>query len=444
MNSNNIFTNTGDYFQVDEILTDGLLDQAKYQAYSPPFYSAANLISYGAFFLFYPFNFLYTSYVHWDATKLAVSLTYSNLKESLLDLKAGNWKKSFAVQDNNHTLLKYDDPHSKMMSRYKETPDWYFWAILVVSVVLGILCVEVYPETKTPVWGIFLALAMNLVFLVPLNILYSTTGFGMAINVLFELIIGYALPGNGVALMTLKAYGTNIDAQAETYVTTQKSAHYAKIPTRAIFRGQLIGVIIQCFVFLGVVNWSLRNIEGMCTRHQKQHFTCPGDTTYFCEYFVLTIYDVLILTYLASSVLWGVIGPKRVFDGLYPALKYTFLIGFLLAILLISIKRFAPKLIPKSFAPSVVIVAMISTFAPYNLSYLTTGVYLSIIFMKYIKTRYLAWFEKYNYIHPVWMLVLLFQLSLYFSLFNIMKRMSTGGVTTSSMKVLKVVMVKLH
>jgi OPT oligopeptide transporter protein len=33
-----------------------------------------------------------------------------------------------------------------------------------------------------------------------------------------------------------------------------------------------------------------------------------------------------------------------------------------------------------------------------NLSYATNALYLSFIFMYYIKRRYTAWFEKYNYL----------------------------------------------
>lgn len=159
--------------------------------------------------------------------------------------------------------------------------------------------------------------------------------------------------------MTLKALGYNIDGQADNFVSSQKTTHYTKIPTRAIFRGQLIGVIIQAFVFLGVVNWSMSNIEDMCSSTQKSKFTCPNERTFY-----------------AASVLWGVIGPKRVFNGLYPTMRYAFLIGFLAALLFIAIRRFAPKLFPKNFEPSVFIYGLIN-YAPYNLSFMVPAVYLS-------------------------------------------------------------------
>ena len=80
--------------------------------------------------------------------------------------------------------------------------------------VLAILCVKVYPA-ETPVWGIF-ALGINFVFLIPLTTIYARTGFAFGLNVLVELIVGYAIPGNGLALAFIKAFGYNIDGQAQT------------------------------------------------------------------------------------------------------------------------------------------------------------------------------------------------------------------------------------
>lgn len=37
-------------------------------------------------------------------------------------------------------------------------------------------------------------------------------------------------------------------------------------------------------------------------------------------------------------------------------------------------------------------------WAPYNLSYYTMGLYFSLIFMGYIRSRMNAWWAKYNYI----------------------------------------------
>lgn len=363
INSNKIFTNKGTRYNVGAILNEkGLFDQEKYNNYGPPYYSAANLVTYGAFFALYPFAFVYELATNWRGNLFAVK----SLIHTMRNFHRSNYD-------------GYNDPFSRLMLRYKEVPDWVFLIVLVVSLVLGILCVKLYPA-ETPVWGIFFAIAINFVFLIPICSLASRTSFSFGLNVLVELIVGYAIPGNGLALMLIKALGYNIDAQAENYITNQKIAHYTSIPPWALFRVQMLSIILNAFVFLGILSFQLTGIKDYCEPFNKEKFTCPGSYTFF-----------------SSSVIWGVIGPKKVFDGLYPILKYCFLIGFLLTIPAIAFKWYGPKKFTRYFQPTLMIGGFL-IYAPYNLSYYIGGLYLSAIFMWYLRTRKTAWWEKYNYI----------------------------------------------
>lgn len=124
---------------------------------------------------------------------------------------------------------------------------------------------------------------------------------------------------------------------------------------------------------------AIANIGNICTPQAENKFTCPKETNFY-----------------SAAVFWGIIGPKRVFNGLYPVLQYTFLIGALAVIPCVLVKRYFPKKF-RFFAPTLIIGGM-QQWAPYNLSYVTTGLYLSFIFMHYIRNRYPAWWEKYNYV----------------------------------------------
>lgn len=363
INSSSLFTNTGDRYAVSEVVNDNsLFDEAKYHEVGLPFYSAANLVVYGAFFALYPFAFIYevaSNYKPmWNALRnLGTSL--KNIRQSTFD--------------------GFSDPHTVMMRRYKEVADWVFYIVLLLSIVLAIICVKVYP-TQTPVWGIFFALGMNFVFLIPLTAIYSTTGFSFGLNVLVELIVGYAIPGNGLALNFIKALGYNIDGQAQNYISDQKMSHYLKIPPRAVFRCQMISVFISSFISLAVINFMIDDVKDYCMADNTKKFTCPNSNVFY-----------------SASVLWGVIGPKKVFGGLYPILQYCFLIGALLAIPCVAFKKYGPKKATKYFQPTLIIGGML-IFAPYNLSYYTGGMYASFFFMYLIKKRYQSWWEKYNYL----------------------------------------------
>lgn len=364
INTNGLYTNTGESYSVAEILDDNSnFDNAKYQKYGLPFYSAANLVVYGAFFAIYPFTFVYVGITNFSQLKHS----FRTFKKTLTNLKAS-------------TFDGFHDPFSRSMMKYKEVPEWWFAIILVISIVLAILCVKVYPA-DVPVWGIFFALAMNLVFLIPLSLVYATTGFSFGLNVLVELIVGYAIPGNGLALNFIKALGYNIDGQAQNYISDQKMGQYLRVSPRALFRVQMLSVIISSFVNLGTLNLAFDTIQGYCTSDQPQKFSCPQSRIFF-----------------SASVLWGVIGPKKVFNGLYPVLKYCFLIGFLLAIPCALVKVFYKNnKYVKNFQP-ILIIGGFLIYAPYNLGYYTPALITSYFFMHYIRKHYFDWWSKYTYV----------------------------------------------
>lgn len=362
INTNKLYDNKGELFDVKKVLTNGLLDEQKYQAYSPPYYTAASILTYGAFFALYPYAIIETFLLQWNV-----------IIDSFKDVFKSVFKKKRTSNFEGH-----GDPHSRMMAKYHEIPDWWFIIILIIALVFGILAVELYP-TNTPVWGIFFALGINFIFLIPITIIYSVTGFSFGLNVLVELIVGLALPGNGTALMILKAFGYNIDGQAQNYITDQKMGQYAKIPPLALFKGQLIATVFQCFVCLGVVNWQLSNIKDICQPHQESKFTCPATNTYF-----------------SSSIIWGIIGPKVTFKHIYPALKWAFLIGAVAPFFVYILRRRFPEPF-KYVHPTLVFGGMI-IYAPYSAAYYTGGLYLGWLFMYYLRYKYLQWWEKYNYV----------------------------------------------
>lgn len=368
INSNRLFNNRGEIYDVHKILnSESAFDQQKYLKYGPPYFSAANLVLYGAYFFLYPFAILYHTVTEWSS----MSLSFVNIWHTVRD--------AFRKESAHDNSKYHDDPHFRMMHSYEEVPSSWFLVVLLLSVSLAVGCVLFYP-VETPVWGIFFTIAINLVFLIPITAIASVTGFTFGLNVLVELIVGYAIPNSGLALITLKAYGYNIDSQASNYITDQKLAHYAKIPPRAIFRGQIISTFLSVFVSLLIANWQIANIPDICEADQKNKLRCPGANTFFF-----------------SSIQYGEIGPAKVFGGMYPILKWCFLFGALAVIPLAWFKKRGPERLTKYFQPTIMLGGFLA-YAPYNLLYYSGGFYLSYIFMHRIKRRYTLWWEKYNYI----------------------------------------------
>lgn len=68
-----------------------------------------------------------------------------------------------------------EDIHKRLMSSYKEVPDWWYGVLTLVVLGLGIFTCR-YWDTQLPVWGfIVVCFGMGLVLIVPEGILEGTT-----------------------------------------------------------------------------------------------------------------------------------------------------------------------------------------------------------------------------------------------------------------------------
>ncbi|SCU81636.1 LADA_0C00210g1_1 [Lachancea dasiensis] len=373
--SNALFTNTAEQFEVTEILdSNWRLDNAKYQAYSPPYFSAGNIATYGTFISFYPMMIVYGFF---SETKVIVDAAKTWFTDLVSLFKKETWQN---WNSEVHLLDNFDDAHSRSMRKYKEVPDWWYFLIFLISLVIAICVIEKY-HTGTPVWTLFMSIGFNFVFLIPLTLLQAVTGFSMGLNVLIEMIMGYALPGNPQALMIIKAFGYNIDGQADNYVSNLKVGHYAKIPPVALFRGQLVMVFVQVFVNLGVLNWSISNIKDFCQPTQAAKFTCPDAVTYY-----------------NSSVVWGAMGPKKIFNDVYPVLKWCWLIGACLGLFFGVWKKYLNRYYPRWFNPMLIVGGMINFEPPYNLTYYIPGAIANFLSQFYFKKYHVRLWSKFNYV----------------------------------------------
>jgi hypothetical protein len=156
---------------------------------------------------------------------------------------------------------------------------------------------------------------------VPLSSLSATTGTNLGLGALIQVITGFLLPGNRNAYLYGQTLGSwALAGYGDNYVQDQKMAHYCKISPRAVFRSQIGTIIITCFVAVGTQDFVLTKIKGLCTFDQPSRFTCASDG--------YPLYS--------SSLMWGLLGSDRMFNSLYPLLKWCFLIGTLIALVFLA------------------------------------------------------------------------------------------------------------
>ncbi|KAK7206968.1 putative oligopeptide transporter [Myxozyma melibiosi] len=363
INTSSTYDNTGVKYNTSRVITNGRFDIEKYKQYSPPYITAGHLILYGGTYVTYTVSFVFTFLTEWRTLKMFVKHSF---RKDMFRIPR-SWKE--LVSANEESVYEgFNDPFTREMRKYPEVPDWWFISVLIISFVFGIIGVAVYP-TDTPVWVVIVIIAMGIALLIPTSIIYAVTGYMLEMGELASLICGYIIPGNGMGNVISRLYGYNTDAQAETFID----------PPRAVFRGQVFAVIVQIFVTIAAV-YVVLGLPEVCTSTQVNKFTCP--------------YSQGIYT---AAVLYGIIGPDRVLNDVYPEIKYCFLIGAGLGVIGWALRRYFPKQM-KYFHPCIIVSGFTIWGTGYNVSYYTPGFIVAWVFMWYIKRRYLAWWTKYNYI----------------------------------------------
>uniref|UniRef100_A0A7N2MWS8 Uncharacterized protein n=1 Tax=Quercus lobata TaxID=97700 RepID=A0A7N2MWS8_QUELO len=101
--------------------------------------------------------------------------------------------------------------------------------------------------------------------------------------------------------------------QAVSFLNDFKLGHYMKIPPRSMFLVLFIGTILAGTINIGVAWWLPNSIQNICQPELlpvNSPWTCPSDRVFF-----------------DASVIWGLVGPKRIFGSLgsYEAMNWFFL-----------------------------------------------------------------------------------------------------------------------
>ncbi|KAI4740640.1 OPT-domain-containing protein [Aureobasidium sp. EXF-12298] len=359
INSNKVFDHYGKFYNVTRTLDHrGMFDAAKYTAYSPAYLSAANLTVYACFFAIYTATISYAFMYH----RHEIMMGFKNLF-------------------HRGEREEYNDVHNRLMAVYPEVPEWWYLICLCISVAFGCAGIAAWP-TYTTVGTVFYGLALCLVFIIPIGIIRAITGIQVTLNVLAEFIGGAWVGGNALAMNFFKSFGYVTCAHTIQFLNDLKLAHYTKIPPRHAFWAQMVACFVSTVVCTGVLNFQI-HIKDVCTTNAPNRFYCPGNNTFF-----------------TASVLWGTLGPHKVFGkgGLYTLLLIGFPVGLVVPPILYYVTRaFPQKKWLRQIHPIAIIYGAL-TWAPYNMAYVWPQVPIGFIAMVWLKTRYLACWSKYNYV----------------------------------------------
>ncbi|KAK5113150.1 hypothetical protein LTR85_010968 [Meristemomyces frigidus] len=347
-----VYDNTGADYNVTNVLSGTSLDPIKYGAYSPPFLSATFAFVYG--------------------------LSFAAITSVIVHVFLWHGKEIVDAVRGRQPL----DVHARLMRSYKKVPWWWYVSILVIFTALSIVLAEVY-KTQLPVYGVFLALIIPAIYMVPCGIIQGITNVDAnQLNVLAEFIGGYLFAGKPLANMIFKILSEDVVSQGIFFAQDQKLGHYFKVAPRTVFFAQGFAVLLGSLTQTGVTLWMLGHIDNVCSADQADSFTCPNGRTVF-----------------SSSVIWGLIGPKRLYSvgKIYSSLLHFFWIGALMPLVTWAAWKYTKKDFFRKINWPLIFVGTYNVPPATGINY-SSWTLVNLIFNHWIKGKFYPWWAKYNYI----------------------------------------------
>ncbi|XP_019460501.1 PREDICTED: oligopeptide transporter 1-like [Lupinus angustifolius] len=365
--SSNTFDSTGARYNVTRILNKNTfdIDMDSYNKYSKLHLSILFALEYGLIF-----------------ATLAATLSHVALFHGKTIWRL--WKKTA-------TSVKGEvggDVHTRIMKKnYEQVPEWWFVSILVVMIIMSLAACEGFgKQLQLPWWGFLLSLAIALVFTLPVGVIQATTNTQIGLNVITELIIGYIYPGRPLANVAFKTYGYISMSQALGFLGDFKLGHYMKIPPKSMFVTQLVGTLVASSVYFGTAWWLLASIKNICDETllpEGSPWTCPSDVVFY-----------------NASIIWGVVGPKRMFtkDGSYPELNWFFLFGLLAPFIVwLLLRKFPNQRWIEAINIPIILTGAGGIPPIRSVNYIMWGV-VGIFFNFYVYRKFKVWWARHTYI----------------------------------------------
>jgi OPT family small oligopeptide transporter len=348
------YDNTAKAYNVSRVVTKQLtLNVEAYKAYSPLYISTTFAIAYGLSF-----------------AAIAAMVVHVYL-----------YHKDQIIQQFRNSREEKADVHMKMMLKYRETPLWWYLAIFGLMIALSLVTILVWP-TQFAWWAFLFAVLFSTIMCLPVGIIQAITNQQVGLNVITEFIMGYMQPGKPLALMLFKTYGYITATQALSFVSDLKLGHYMKIPPRTMFSAQVAATLVSCLVQVYVLKYALTNIEGVCTPHQANKFTCPGAKVFY-----------------SASVIWGLLGPGRIFSPgqTYSALLWGFPLGAITPLIFYFAAKKWPRLGFKHVSTPVLFSGGGNIPPATAINYLSWG-FVGWFFQRFLYRRHFKWWSRLNYI----------------------------------------------
>ena len=145
------YDNTGQEYEVGRVLNeDGTFDLEQYKAYSPLFLSCVPLIRRTSLLSMTPASS--TSFA------IAYGLSFASITATIVHSILYFWKPIRVHL--RRSLREQPDIHAKLMSNYRQVPEWWYAIVFAISFIFACLSVQLWP-THLPIWALVIGLLIG-------------------------------------------------------------------------------------------------------------------------------------------------------------------------------------------------------------------------------------------------------------------------------------------
>ncbi|KAF5624340.1 OPT family small oligopeptide transporter [Fusarium sp. NRRL 52700] len=364
LQSNSIFDNTGEVFNVSRVVNkkDGFtFDHDLYAQYSDIYLPVT-----------YALNTFGLSFA-----------TISSLFVWLFLEKRQDLVRTFCDVCNSLTS-KNTSSRDRLQPQDDAVPLWWYVIAALVALGIGIFTYEYYP-VQLRWYGVIFGMVVSSVFFIPLAWVYATSNIKIQIDIFCRIIAGYVWEGKVLANIWFFNVGYISGIKGLAFSQDLKLGIYCGIPPRSLFLVQVVGLIIGTLGQVSVLNWALGNIPNVCNAKLAPNgFTCPFSRTHF-----------------NTSMVWGALGPRRFFEpgAIYRPLLWFFLVGALLPVVVYLLRT---KVFPhvnwlkKVHVP--LFLGGLNYIPPASGVNYGSWALFGLLFGALVKKRKASWWHRFNFV----------------------------------------------
>lgn len=92
---------------------------------------------------------------------------------------------------------------------YPSVPQSWYLSLFAVTTLAALVLIETAP-LQLPAWGLFLAILIAVIFLVPVGVISAVSETTIGLNIVTEFIAGYLIPGKPIANVVSPLFATGV------------------------------------------------------------------------------------------------------------------------------------------------------------------------------------------------------------------------------------------